>query len=611
MPDAQESSSQSSPQTRESECGIGAAVSQAQVRLVYAQVPVSQGVTLVNGAVLAYVQSGVVGATRPLAWLACLCAVAAARTYISALYTRASAGQGGTRRWHTYFLAGSLASGMMWGAAALFLYPAASLPHEVFLAFVLAGMVAGSMTVLAPVYTAFLLFAACALLPLTARYLAVGDPLHTAMGFMAGVFLVAMLIVGRSIHSTIRESFRLRFENEELIKALRRSNEALESRVMERTAALQEQDRRKDEFLATLAHELRNPLAPLASSVEILKLMTEDAKTVTRVVEVMERQIRQMMHLIDDLLDVNRITRGKVALRRMSVDVACAIEHAVEGCRPLLGERRITITAADSHPLCVYGDAVRLEQVFGNLLNNACKFTGAHGHISIGMRREGDDVVVAVSDDGIGIPSDKLQTVFEMFSQLDAASERAAGLGLGLALVKQLVDLHGGTVTAHSPGLGHGATFTVRLPAIQAEPEAPRVEQPPASASRRILVVDDNRDAAESLATLLELTGHKTERAYDGQEVVEKALAFRPEVILLDLGMAGMSGYDACRALRADPLACDAIIVALTGWGQDVDRLKCDEAGFDGYLVKPVTREALTALLASGGSSRKPVAIPR
>lgn len=610
MQDAQESSSQSSPHTLDSECGIGAVISQAQVRLVYAQVPVSEGVTLVNGAVLAYVQSGVVGATRPLAWLACLGAVAAARMSISVLYARASAGQGDMRRWRTYFLAGSLASGLIWGAAALFLYPGASLPHEVFLAFVLAGMVAGSMTVLAPVYASFLLFAVCALLPLTARYLAAGDPMHTAMGLMAGVFLVAMLVVGRSLNSTIRESFRLRFENEELIKALRRSNEALESRVMERTAALQEHDRRKDEFLATLAHELRNPLAPLASSVEILKLMTGDAKNMTRVIDVMERQIRQMMHLIDDLLDVNRITRGKVELRRMPVDLACAIEHAVEGCRPLLGERRITITTADSLPLCVHGDAVRLEQVFGNLLNNACKFTGARGQISIRMHREDADVVVAVSDDGIGIPPDKLHTVFEMFSQLDAASERAAGLGLGLALVKQLVTLHGGTVTAHSAGLGQGATFVVRLPAIQAEPEATPAEQPAASASRRVLVVDDNRDAAESLSMLLELTGHKTERAYDGQDALEKALAFNPEVILLDLGMPGMSGYDACRALRENALACDALIVALTGWGQEVDRLKCDEAGFDGHLVKPVTREALTALLARA-PSRKPAPLPR
>lgn len=573
-------------------------VSAEQVKLLYASLPLSQAVALVNGAVLGLVQSAVVETTYTVIWFLSLILVTVARTYIGVLYARAPPALRDIRRWRACFLAGAIAAGLVWGSTALLLYPHGAVLHEVFLAFVLGGMVAGAVTLLTPVFHVFVLFALLLLSPITIRYFLVGDAVHYAMAAMGAVFLLAMLAIGKRMHETLRRSLRLQFENIGLISALKTSNEALERRVIERTAALQQQDRRKDEFLATLAHELRNPLAPLASSVEILKLRHDDPNTVARVNAVMERQVRHMMHLIDDLMDVSRISRGKIELHRSPVDLASAIDHAVESCRPALAERTLEIKLPDQ-PVYIDGDRARLAQVFSNLLNNACKFTPACGHVAVRCEREKGDAVVSVKDDGVGIPPEKLDTVFEMFAQLDTAPERMAdGLGLGLSLVKQLVELHGGVVAARSEGRGHGAEFIVRLPLSDAPEVEPPVQTSGASAPRRVLVVDDNRDAAESLAQLLILGGHEAQVACNGRDALDRTRAFEPDMIFLDIGMPGLDGYDTCRALRGE--WGDAVgIVALTGWGQEADRRKSEEAGFDAHLVKPVTHETLALLLST------------
>jgi two-component system CheB/CheR fusion protein len=365
---------------------------------------------------------------------------------------------------------------------------------------------------------------------------------------------------------------------------------------------LRKADRRKDEFLATLAHELRNPLAPLRTGLAVMRLAGDQPQTQLAVREMMERQVAQLVRLIDDLLDVSRITRGKVELRRTRVLLGAVIDLAVETTRPMLDGRRLEVDIGAA-PVYVDADPTRLAQVFSNLLDNACKFTEPDGVIRVTASVEGGDVVVAVTDDGAGIPPDKLEGVFEMFAQLDTPSHRASGgLGIGLSLVRLLVRLHGGEVRAESEGAGHGAQFVVRLPIALEPAEAQPVTRPPqVIGGRRVLVVDDNRDAAESISMLLALEGCQTEIAYDGAEGIEKARAFKPEVVFLDIGMPRMNGYDACRVLRREPGGKAMTIVALTGWGQEADRHKTRMAGFDDHLVKPVEHAALAKLLASGG----------
>jgi PAS domain S-box-containing protein len=366
--------------------------------------------------------------------------------------------------------------------------------------------------------------------------------------------------------------------------------------------ALKDADRRKDEFLATLAHELRNPLAPLRTGLELLRLAGGPAAAVEPVRAMMDRQLTQMVRLVDDLMDVSRISRGKIDLRRERVPVAAAIASAVETSRPLVEQMGHALTVAlPDGPLFVDADPVRLAQVFLNLLTNAAKYTEPGGRIRVTAGRQAEAVVVAVRDTGIGIAADQLSHVFEMFSQVAQARDKAqGGLGIGLTLVKQLVELHGGRVEATSPGLGRGAEFVVRLPAADEPPPpvaaADGAERP--AAALRVLIVDDNRDSADSLATLLELTGNVTRTAYDGEEAVAAAVAFRPDVILLDIGLPKLTGYEVCTRLREHPCGRGAVIVAQTGWATDADRARARAAGFDHHLVKPVAPAALTALLA-------------
>jgi PAS domain S-box-containing protein len=375
--------------------------------------------------------------------------------------------------------------------------------------------------------------------------------------------------------------------------------------------ALREADRRKDEFLATLAHELRNPLAPIRSAVEILKLEGSPDATSRRARDLIERQLRYLVRLVDDLMDRNRMSMGRLHLRRERLDLARVLEQAIECARHNLQCAGQALTW-DSPPEPIYLDAdpVRLEQVFLNLLDNACKYTGRGGRIGLTAKRDGTDVVVIVSDTGIGIAREHLPRLFEMFVQIGAESQPSrGGLGIGLALARGLVEMHGGRIEARSEGSGKGAEFLVRLPIVDEVSEPP--SEPPEgsddnsqTAARRILVVDDNPDVVESLALFLRVSGYEVETAHDGPEAVESAARARPDLVLLDIGMPGMDGYAVCRCMRAYPWGKDLAILAMTGWGHEEDRLKTREAGFSGHLVKPVDTAALQRLLADPRATR-------
>jgi len=375
--------------------------------------------------------------------------------------------------------------------------------------------------------------------------------------------------------------------------------------------ALEEADRRKDEFLAMLAHELRNPLAPLKNGLQIARLTSGLDATLRRTIDMMERQLNHLVHLVDDLLDVARIRSGKVALRRERVLLREVLAHAVEVSRASIDSRDQEL-AVEVIPeeLAVDGDFDRLAQIFSNLLSNSSKYTGNRGHIRLRMTRDGECAVVDVIDNGIGIPPEDLPKVFELFSQVREHQHRAdGGLGIGLSLVQSLVAYHGGSVSAYSAGLGTGSKFTVRLPLLVAPVECRESEPPPPRSStpsrRRVLVADDNVDAAESMARLIALYGHEVEMAHGGFEVLKKAQAFQPDLLFLDIGMPDLDGLETARRLRATPHGKNAVLVALTGWGQAADRERTTAAGFDAHLVKPIDEPTLrqTLGLANGGGS--------
>jgi PAS domain S-box-containing protein len=371
--------------------------------------------------------------------------------------------------------------------------------------------------------------------------------------------------------------------------------------------ALREADRRKDEFLATLAHELRNPLAPIRNSLQILKMPRVDAATAQQTRDMMERQVQHLVRLVDDLLDVSRVMRGKIELRKEPVELATVIARAVETAKPLIEAQGHALDiSVTGESLLLDADPVRLAQVVGNLLTNSAKYTEANGHLWLTARPEGDQAVLTVRDDGIGIAPDMLPHVFELFVQADHTTTKAqGGLGIGLTLVKNLVGLHGGTVEARSAGLGKGSEFVVRLP-LMARPmpqsvngavAEPNQDRP--TSGHRLLVVDDNHDAANSLSLLLRLQGHEVRVAHDGPSALEVAVMFRPDLIFLDLGMPGMDGYEVARRVRQSPGLEKTVLAALTGWGQQEDRRRTAEAGFDHHLVKPVEPDAVQRLLGN------------
>lgn len=381
--------------------------------------------------------------------------------------------------------------------------------------------------------------------------------------------------------------------------------ERLHAQVSRQAADLAQADRRKNEFLALLGHELRNPLASVRNALALLGPDDPDPETVRWARDLMGRQVRQMVRLVDDLLDLSRIMQGKLTLRRERVELAAVVADAVETARPAIDSRRHELTVSlPGEPVALDADPIRLAQALTNLLNNAAKYSEPGGRIALAARREGPDVVLGVRDSGLGIAPEMLPRIFDLFMQEGRSSEWSqGGLGVGLALVKRLVEMHGGIVEARSEGLGRGSEFVVRLPAsaagLELEPQSGGERTGAAWPRRRILVVDDNVDAASALGRMLaRLYGQEVQVAHDGPSALAAAQGYRPDVILLDIGLPGMDGYEVARRLRGRPEFGGTLIVALTGWGQESDRQRSKEAGFDRHLVKPVEPEDLQKLLA-------------
>ncbi|WP_329716254.1 hybrid sensor histidine kinase/response regulator [Ideonella sp.] len=369
-------------------------------------------------------------------------------------------------------------------------------------------------------------------------------------------------------------------------------------------AALEDADRRKDEFLATLAHELRNPLAPIRNALQMMQI-APDTDIHAEAHGIIERQLKQMVHLVDDLLDVSRISQGKVELRREHVDLVSAIQAAIETSKPLIaaGRHELTVRLPAPRTLIVDGDLTRLTQIIANLMNNAAKYTPEGGHITLSAERDGEQVAIQVCDSGIGIPRDMLPRVFDLFAQVDRSLERAqGGLGIGLALVRKLAEMHGGSVDVDSDGANRGCTFTVRLPLLHApaDRDADAAGPLPRGVANdiRVLVVDDNIDSAQSMSLLLSMLGYSTRTAHDGLEAVRAAGAYQPQAVILDIGLPKLSGLDAARRIREQAWGQEMLLIALSGWGQDEDRQRTRQAGFDHHFVKPVAVDALIQVLA-------------
>ncbi|HTC45287.1 MAG TPA: response regulator [Steroidobacteraceae bacterium] len=415
-----------------------------------------------------------------------------------------------------------------------------------------------------------------------------------------------------------RELHALNESLQEANRNLEKTNAALQGEVAERTRAeqaLKEADRHKDEFLAMLAHELRNPLAPIRNAVHLMKMKAFEDPQLKLSRDIIERQLIQLSRLVDDLLDVSRITRGKINLARRRVELHELVARAVETVNPVIESRGHTLDIElPKRTLAIYGDPMRLTQALGNVLGNAAKYTDGGGRIALRAQRRHRDVEISVRDTGIGISPEVLPCIFDLFTQVDQRSGRPqGGLGIGLALVRQLVEMHGGSVTAASEGPGKGSEFVIRLPVSierlaeaetvtgadgSAAAQADKAAAPAQPPQRRILVADDNQDARESLATLLSLSGHEVFRAQDGSDALQCAERHRPDVALLDIGMPLANGYEVARSIRSQPWGRDMVLVALTGWGQESDRRRSHEAGFNSHLTKPVDPEVLDELLA-------------
>jgi signal transduction histidine kinase len=420
------------------------------------------------------------------------------------------------------------------------------------------------------------------------------------LGVTIAVFSEGLQRARRRAEEHARQADRKRAELEQEI-ALR---EQLEVELARRASELALADRRKDEFLAMLGHELRNPLAPIANAVHVMRMLGVENPQLCWARDVIDRQVGQMVRLLGDLLDVSRISRGKITLKKESVELSAVVGIAVESSRPLLEARRHELTLEmPSEAVWLQADLARLAQVVANLLNNAGKYTEKGGRIGLTAERQGDEVVLRVADNGTGIAPEMLPRVFDLFSQSERTLDRSdGGLGIGLTLVKSLVELHEGSIEAFSEGLGKGSDFVVRLPVLRLAlvPSANGIRQiiPPGTTARRVLAVDDNVDAVESLARMLGLQGHEVRTAHDGPAALAAAAAFLPEVVFLDIGLPNMNGYEVARRLREQVGLKTALLVAVTGYGQAEDRRQADEAGFDAHLVKPTNQAALQALLA-------------
>ncbi|HVJ85144.1 MAG TPA: ATP-binding protein [Caulifigura sp.] len=408
---------------------------------------------------------------------------------------------------------------------------------------------------------------------------------------LGGMQLLQRPLQVRTLISTVQAALRDRARQYKV-------RESLESQERY-SAALAESDRRKSEFLAVLAHELRNPLAPLRTGIDLLLL--DEKQAANGIAPMMSRQVSHMARLIDDLMDLSRVSQGKVVLQRKLINLADVIASAVEATRPQIDAAGHELHLAISSRLPVNGDAVRLTQVFANLLTNAAKYTNPGGHIRLTAARSGSSISVSVADDGRGIPERMLGRVFEMFAQVDDSLDRSeGGLGIGLTLVKQLVEMHGGTIAAVSEGVGQGSCFTVTLPLSEESPKPPAPSGPAGYSGPplQVLIADDNQDAAKMLSLMFRRLGHQVHAVHDGHRAVQAMMENPPDLAILDIGMPVMNGYEAAQAVRKNLNRDRSVyLVALTGWGQDDDRRRALEAGFDTHLVKPVETETLVSLL--------------
>ena len=445
--------------------------------------------------------------------------------------------------------------------------------------------------------------------PFSARELVARVDAHVRMALLRKEAHRAQLESQATIRSTNEELGRRVAELERANSEIMESRQTAQSLMIDALLAkekLRDADRRKDEFLATLAHELRNPLAPVRNAVAILGLKGPQDPELIWAMDVIDRQMRQMSRLVDDLLDVSRISRGKIELKRERLELAKVIHGAVEASRPLIEQcaHELSVTIP-TEAIWLEADETRLIQVFCNLLNNAAKYSESRGRIDVNAAREDREVVVTVRDTGFGIPDDVLPRVFDMFTQADPTMERSkSGLGVGLTLVKRLIELHGGDVEARSEGLGKGSEFTVRLPILGDAPATAAVsdqdlQRSVPAVSHRILIVDDNRDAADTMALMLRIKGNIVETAYDGLEAVRVAGEFRPGVVLLDIGLPKLDGFETARTIRRERWSGSMVLIAVTGWGQKEDRRRSSEAGFDYHIVKPVDPADLLDLLVT------------
>jgi signal transduction histidine kinase/ActR/RegA family two-component response regulator len=610
----------------------------AQIQLLYEQLPPAIFASVVNAAILVAVLWKEVSHTLLLVWLVVILLVAWGRYVLRRSYVRNVSTNAKSPGWGKHYLFGVVANAALWGFAGLFFFTPNNYVYQVFLAFVLLGMVSGSVSTLSSLRDAHLLFLVPALLPYAVRLLSVKDGLHLAMAGMLTVYVAMMSIIGHRLHAAVTESLRLRFYNLDLLQdltlakdrqeaanqelaaqvaqklsaqdELQKAYAELERRVEERTAelkkseeALRDADRRKDEFLAMLGHELRNPLAPIRNALQLMNKsgVSDSALKWTR--EVIDRQIDRLTRLVDDLLDVSRIVYGKISLQQTTLEIATVVNHAIEGSLPFIEARRQKLAVhVPEERLWVKGDLVRLEQVISNVIENAAKYSDSGEQITLAVEASQQSITVRVRDHGMGIAADMLPYVFDLFVQGNRSLARThGGLGIGLTVVRRLVEMHGGRVEAHSEGPGHGAEFLVHLPRqpapAQTEMRAPRMDQVPGSAEEwRVLVVDDNQDAVETLALLMKFEGYTVSTACDGVTALAEAARFKPHVVLLDIGMPGMDGYQVAQQLRSRE-SSSIIVIAITGYGQPDDRGRAKAAGFTDHLTKPVHPELLSAAL--------------
>jgi len=611
----------------------------AEVRLSYQQLPSALTATIINAVILTAVMWKEIFHALLIGWLLVILVVVFVRYALRLSYLRSGVGNEEFLRWRRRFLCGVAANGLLWGLAGFSFFTADSYVHQVFLAFALMGMVSGGTSTLSPIRGAYLVFMIPALLPYGLRLFTAGGGLHLAMAGMLVVYVTMMGMICDRLHATVAESLQLCFDNVDLLEDLKQAKRrqelanqelaaqvaekrsaqdllqkayaGLEKRVEERTAelarseeALRLADRRKDEFLAMLGHELRNPLAPIRNVLQLMQKPGVRDSVMNWGREIIGRQIDHLTRLVDDLLDVSRIVHGKIKLQESTFEIATVINQAVEGSRPLIEARQQEVSVhVPNESLWIKGDLVRLDQLISNLLNNAAKYSDPGKQITVNVEASDHWITVRIKDYGIGIPADVLPYVFDLFAQADHKLARSqGGLGIGLTLARRLVEMHGGSVEACSKGLGYGSEFLVHLPRQISSQQKETYVSPSRRTGGsenpvRVLVVDDNHDAAESLAVLLSLEGHRVATVFDGVTALAEAERFQPQVVLLDIGMPGMNGYEVARELRARETTNSAVIVALTGYGQPEDRARAIEAGFNDHLTKPIIAEKLFALV--------------